>query len=222
MPVKLSAAWHEALGPDAARHDEYVNRWGNLTLFFSGYNIPASNKGFEEKKPYYSKSDVDLTKRLCDYEAWGPAQIEQRQRWLAGRAEKLWRMEVPEQTAVGTPTPGAQEVFREELGVLWQAVEPFFEEVSAEEIRQLAERLPEHLASHVANRGVAGRLAADLEALLVPWEHYDGGQRSIVRAAVAYFLESADAVPDDLVGGLADDDAVVAAARKALAPGGGG
>lgn len=220
MPKKLSTAWHKALGPDVARHAEYVNRWGNLSLFFAGYNIPASNKGFEEKKPYYEKSDVELTQRLCDWEAWGPVQIEERQRWLAERAETLWRLEIPELSAAGSSasTADARTVFREALGRLWGAVEPFCDEVSAEEIRQLADRLPGHLASHVANRGVAGRLAADLEALLVPWEHYDGGQRSVARAAVAYFLESVDAVPDDLVGGLVDDDAVVSAARRALEP----
>ncbi len=217
MPQKLSAGWHNALGPDTVRHQELVNRWGNLTLFFAGLNIPASNKSFEDKKVYYAESQVELTKTLCGYEAWGPAQIEDRQRWLAGIAERIWWVEAPAQPAVRT-APDARLSFRDSLGALWEAVEALCVETSAEEIRQLAERLPGHLSSHAANRSFAGRLAADLEALVLPWERYDAAQRSVARAAVAYFLETADAVPDELVGGLVDDDAVVNAARRALAP----
>lgn len=217
MPQKLSAAWHESLGADVTRHSDYVNHWGNLTLFFAGYNIPASNKGFAEKKNYYGQSDVELTTRLCAYDTWGPAQIEERQRWLAGVAEQLWRADESDVPSMATGAD-ARSAFRESLGEMWEAVEPFCEEVSAEEIRQLAERLPGHLAAHAANSGRAKQLAVDLAALLAHWNRYDAGQRSVARAAVAYFLESSDAVHDELVGGLVDDDAVVNAARQALAP----
>lgn len=217
MPQKLSAGWHAALGPEAARHEELVNRWGNLTLFFAGLNVPASNKPFEEKKAYYAESQVELTKKLCGYEAWGPAQIENRQRWLASIAERIWRVEAPAHTAT-LSAPDARLTFSDGLGALWEAVEPYCIETSAEEMRRLAERLPDHLASHAANRGFARRLAGDLEALLLPWDRYDAAQRLVARAAVAYFLESSDAIPDDRAGGLVDDNAVINAARQALAP----
>lgn len=214
MPQKLSGAWYAALGDDAARHEEYVNRWGNLTLLFAGYNIPASNKGFADKQAYYEKSDVALTGKLCSYDGWGPAQIEERQRWLADIAEQLWVVtDAPPPAPVG---PDPRVAFRSLLGEMWEAVEPFCEEVSAEEIRQLAERLPAHLASHAANSGDARRLASELAELLAPWEQYDAAQRSVARAAAAYFLEVSDAVADHQVGGLMDDIAVVHAARKVL------
>lgn len=214
MPQKLSAAWHASLGEDVQRHVDYVNRWGNLTLFFASYNIPASNKGFPEKQAYYAKSDVVLTTRLCDFDTWGPEQIKKRQRWLGEVAENLWRVELP--PAAASLQADARAVFQQSLGELWEAVEPFCQEVSTDEIRQLAERLPAHLASHAANSGDARKLADELAELLQPWDRYDGGQRSVARAAAAYFLESSDAVPDALIGGLMDDAAVVHAAREAL------
>ncbi len=115
-------------------------------------------------------------------------------------------------------TPDARDAFKRHLGEMWTAVEPLCTETSAEEMRQLASRLPGHLSSHAANARLADRLAASLEELLRPWDGYNAAQGAVARAAVAYFLESADAVPDDLVGGVVDDDAVVAAARHALAP----
>lgn len=219
MPQKLSDGWKTSLGADVERHGEYLNRWGNLTLFFYGLNIPASNKSFEEKKPYFADSEVELTKRLCDHDDWGPQQIEERQRWLATVAEELWRVEAGTVSAGATETH-AVETFRAELGEMWEAVEPHCREVSAEEIRQLAERLPQHLATHIANRSQAERLAAEIAELLHPWDTYDGGQRSVVRAAAAYFLELTDAIADANVGGLIDDEAVVNAARIAVAPSG--
>ncbi len=217
MPQKLSAAWHESLGSDVARHAELVNRWGNLTLFFAGLNIPASNKAFAEKRIYYVDSQVELTKRLCAFNRWGVNEIEQRQRWLAGIAERLWRVN-DAGPAAASSTPDARDAFKRHLGELWAAVEPLCAETSAEEMRQLAERLPGHLSSHAVNAQLTDRLAASLEELLRPWDGYNAAQRAVARAAVAYLLESADAVPDDLIGGLVDDDAVVAAARQALAP----
>lgn len=214
MPQTLSDAWRTSLGPDVERHQEYLNRWGNLTLFYGGYNIPASNKGFDEKKEYYSQSDVALTASLCEIDTWGIEQIETRQRWLAEVADKLWS--AGPSSVLATPATDATVAFRDELGALWEAVEPFCQEVSAEEIRSLAQRLPDHLAAHAANRGYAAQLATQLADLLDGWADYDAGQRSVARAAAAYFLEDADALPDHEIGGLTDDAAVVQAATVAL------
>jgi len=216
MPQTLSPEWRLALGEDVARHREFVNRWGNLTLFFAGLNIPASNKAFQDKKSFYTDSQVELTRGLCAYESWGPAQIEKRQRWLADVAEQLWRVEPP---AVITPSLSAPETlarFQAALGELWSRVEPLCAETSPDEIRQIAERLPVHLATHQGHRAHAEQLSKQLTSLLEPWDTYDAAQRKVARAAAAYFLDLADAVPDDLDGGLDDDEIVVKAACDAL------
>lgn len=214
MPQKLTDAWRAQLGVDASRHGEYLNRWGNLTLFYAGLNIPASNKTFEEKKAYYKESQVELTQRLCKETAWGPAQIETRQRWLADVAEGLWRV-----GAGSGPAPAsrpAREAFEAQLGALWPAVEPFLVETTTEEVKAMAEKLPGHLVAHSDHGPTARHLGRQLEHLLSRWETYDAAERSVLRAAIAYFLEPDDAVPDHVAGGLADDAAVVGAAATAL------
>ncbi len=216
MPQTLSTAWRDSLGDDVERHGEYVNRWGNLTLLFSAFNISVSNKSFAEKKLLYADSDVALTRRLCDSDQWGLQQIEERQRELGILAEQLWRVEEAPPPAAVPDAPDARRNFQQSLGELWEAVAPHCREVSAEEMQQLAERLPDHLSTHVAHSRDAAQLAGQLSDLLAEWERYDGGQRSVARAAAAYFLETADALPDDQVGGLTDDAAVVHAARAAL------
>ena len=63
MPQTLTDSWRAELGNEGVeRHLEFLNRYGNLTLFYSGYNIPASNKSFDEKQAYYAGSDVILTR----------------------------------------------------------------------------------------------------------------------------------------------------------------
>lgn len=213
MPQTLSDEWRAALGPDVERHAEALNKWGNLTLFYAGLNIPASNKTFAEKRPYYEKSDVELTRRLTRFETWGVPQIEARQRELAGVADALWSVK---------PEPGSETVvealprFAAELGELWPAVEQFCVETSADEIAQLAARLPSHLAEHKVHSGQAARLAARIQDLVAEWASLDAAQRSVVRAATAYFLEADDAIPDHAAAGLGDDEAVVDAAFVAL------
>lgn len=216
MPQKLSSAWKQDLGADTERHTEYVNKWGNLTLFFAGLNIPASNKSFVEKKRYYAESQVVLTTNLVGVPTWGPAQIDERQRWLADVAERLWR--VQSSTLAGSAAPPDQTLkrFRRALGELWQSVAPLCVETSSEEIMQLATLLPSHLREHDSHRSVASEIAEGLTALLERWESYDMTQRSVLHAAVAYFLEVDDTVTDTATGGLDDDRSVLAAAQLAL------
>lgn len=213
MPQTLTAEWRAALGSDVERHAEYLNKWGNLTLFFAGLNIPASNKTFAEKRKYYEESDVEFTRRLTRFDAWGILQIESRQRELANLADTLWYVKHEDSSEM---VPAVLPRFQIELGELWPAVERFCAVTSAEEITQLADRLPGHLAEHKLNGGQAARLAAKLQALVGDCASLDGEQRSVVRAAIAYFLEPDDAMPDHSVGGLVDDEAVIHAAFAAL------
>ena len=55
--------WESYLGQDSSRHNEYVNRIGNLTLLGSKLNIQASNNPFEEKKKNYEQSTIVSNKK---------------------------------------------------------------------------------------------------------------------------------------------------------------
>ena len=72
------------------------------------------------------------------------------------------------------------------------------------------------MGGHKLNGGQAAKLAHQLQELVGQWEKYDAEQRSVVRAAAAYFLKADDAIPDYEVGGLVDDEAVVDAAFAAV------
>lgn len=89
MPQTLSDAWREALGPEAARvHSTWLHTPGNLTL--TGYNPELLNKPFALKRQGYRESNIVLTRRLADFEAWGEAEIQERGRSMAEEAGRIW------------------------------------------------------------------------------------------------------------------------------------
>lgn len=70
-------------------HADNLNKFGNLTLLGSEYNIQASNQVFSEKM-LYKKSNVELTKDLLKYENWTADSINARQEELATLANSVW------------------------------------------------------------------------------------------------------------------------------------
>ncbi len=92
MPKTKPQEW---LG--AAKDDEeyigYVNRLGNLTLIEREKNRVANNASFTKKKAdAFSKSDILITKELCDYADWTVSEIVIRQKKLAKTAVKIWSL----------------------------------------------------------------------------------------------------------------------------------
>lgn len=216
MPQTLTDAWRSVLGLDGVdRHAEFLNRYGNLTLFYYGYNIPASNKPFDEKKEYYLQSDVRLTSELVARETWDLAAIQQRQDRLGELADEVWA--IPS-TAGGrrAPGPDAMEVFRLSLGSLWASVEPFCQEVPPSLVEAWSIDLPQHLQGHRAHEHTVGELSDRLVALSGDWAAYDTHQRAVLAGAVGYFLALDDETHDESAEGLGDDAVVVAAAEEAL------
>lgn len=49
------------------------------------------NKKFSDKKKGYNESDINLTKKLLEYDDWGIEQIQQRQEELAQAALTIWK-----------------------------------------------------------------------------------------------------------------------------------
>lgn len=216
MPKKLNDAWRARLGYAVEHHEELVNRWGNLTLFYSALNIPASNKDFDEKKQYYAESQVGITRRLCDEPTWGPEQIENRQRWLASVADEVWAIPPRPATRATPGSTGALARFQARLGELWDIVEPMAAETSIAEIQSIAADLPHYLDGHDHHAQKARAIAADLQDALSRWAELDAEERRVLRAATVYFLAPDDAIPDDRADGLADDGRVVDAALRSI------
>lgn len=83
--------WVKYLGPTAkAKHQKYVARIGNMTLFAGALNIAASNDPFLMKKPAYLKSGIKLTKELGAMRSFKFAQVDQRSTEMAEIAVRLW------------------------------------------------------------------------------------------------------------------------------------
>lgn len=83
--------WVTYLGPTAkAKHQKYVARIGNMTLFAGALNIAASNNPFLKKRPAYRESGIKLTKELGAMQSFKFAQVDQRSDAMAKLAVRLW------------------------------------------------------------------------------------------------------------------------------------
>src|SRR5262249_4143178 len=87
LPESPHANWPQVTAEIAAT---YTHRIGNLALMGAQKNRDAGNLSFASKKAIYAKSNVTLTKALSRLAAWGPEQIERRQKRLAELAVKTW------------------------------------------------------------------------------------------------------------------------------------
>ena len=85
--------WVTYLGPSSeVRHQKYISRIGNLTLFAGALNISASNNPFARKKDAYRESAIGMTKDLCAMPFFKFVQVDKRSALLAEVAVKLWPM----------------------------------------------------------------------------------------------------------------------------------
>jgi len=85
--------WVTYLGDRAeAKHQKYVSRSGNLTLFSGTLNIGASNNPFMKKKQAYKESGIKLTQDLSKLSQFNFKNVEQRSKDLADISIGLWPM----------------------------------------------------------------------------------------------------------------------------------
>lgn len=89
LPETPSAAWGH-IDPEHAKL--LHKRIGNLALMKERLNARIGNKGFSEKKKFYAKSKLMLTKEISQEKTWGLPEIDSRQRRLADLAVKVWRL----------------------------------------------------------------------------------------------------------------------------------
>ena len=91
MPMRLTDAWHESLGPEAEEvHWAWRYRLANVALLDSS---PGEYASFDEKKEWYRKSPVGSTKRLGDEKSWDEDALERRSEDLAKQAVRVWPWE---------------------------------------------------------------------------------------------------------------------------------
>jgi len=89
MPQKLTEYWRNHLGDDWEKtHNLLLHTIGNLTL--TAYNPEISNGSFEQKKPYYSNSHLEMNKYFSDINKWTKEDIESRSENLADKALEIW------------------------------------------------------------------------------------------------------------------------------------
>lgn len=72
-------------------HHELLYRFGNVTMLGREYNCKAKNKAFKQKKELYQRSEIPMTKKLVNYNAWTHEEIETRQEELAKVALEVWK-----------------------------------------------------------------------------------------------------------------------------------
>ena len=91
MPRQWNAAYSND-GYTEEKFGEYVEQLGNLTPFETKLNKKSSNASFAQKKKYYKKSDITMTRDLIyEPDEWTPDAIAVRSDKLADSLIKLWQ-----------------------------------------------------------------------------------------------------------------------------------
>jgi hypothetical protein len=90
LPENHETGWEQFTDTQA---EEAVYRLGNLTLLEAGANRGIGNLPFGEKKAFYRKSVVQITRSIAEQnEHWTLERLAERQRWMARQATTIWRL----------------------------------------------------------------------------------------------------------------------------------
>lgn len=90
FPKSPANNWQDLQEDDPEFAEECTHRLGNLCLL-TGVNRALGNKGFDEKKETYSRSNLLLTSEIAENSEWDRATVEARQQRMAGLAVAFWR-----------------------------------------------------------------------------------------------------------------------------------
>ncbi len=100
LPQTLTNEWNIELGKKAHEvHALYRNTIGNLTL--TNYNSEMANKSFDDKKIYYSKSNINLTRDLIHYKNWTEKEILDRGDKLFIYIKEIWPLPYDRYKSIG-------------------------------------------------------------------------------------------------------------------------
>jgi hypothetical protein len=87
LPKRPDDSWDDWTEDDRRAN---VSRLGNQALMRASDNSHLKSSAFSEKKASFAKSPYILTKQIAEEDAWGPAQVADRQVGLAQLAAKAW------------------------------------------------------------------------------------------------------------------------------------
>jgi len=92
IPKKSKPHW--GLDPNKPEVKNQIGRLGNLTLLRGPINSEVGNIGFAEKKKLYGSRDHTLfiSKGIITKTYWTITEINDRQKWLAKRAQEIWKV----------------------------------------------------------------------------------------------------------------------------------
>ena len=112
-PLPESASeWYARVAPaetvgDGPTYDDYVYRWGNITILEKKLNSSVGQNVWKVKregKPGsetiskfrgYRFSNIEVTKHLLNTQSWTAALIDRRSEWIASQALIYWKRELP-------------------------------------------------------------------------------------------------------------------------------
>lgn len=69
----------------------YIYRLGNYTLLEDHLNRDCETLPFDQKKPFYERSQYEMAKEI-NYNNWNPTILDERQNDLARKATSIWRI----------------------------------------------------------------------------------------------------------------------------------
>jgi uncharacterized protein with ParB-like and HNH nuclease domain len=92
MPETITDWWKKHLGPEWQRvHSELKDTVGNLTFVAGPINPSLSNQPFPEKKKWFMKTKVELSRYFQSLENWTRTDITERAEVLSNKAIQIWK-----------------------------------------------------------------------------------------------------------------------------------
>lgn len=109
-----SGEWYSKVAPaepagEAPSYEDYVYRWGNITILEKKLNSSVGNRKWivkrdghpdanvNEKGRGYRHSNIEVTKHLLELPDWNTQVIDARSEWIAEQALAYWKRELPKQ-----------------------------------------------------------------------------------------------------------------------------
>ena len=197
LPQTLTPEWREELKKRREDPDglfaELGHTLGNLTL--TGYNPELGNSSFEQKRPIYAKSHLELTRKIADFERWGRKEIAERSAQLADRVVSIWP----------GPLPGSKGVV---LGFDWSRIDSAVRAIPAGrwtsygDLAALGQTHPQPVGTHLASAEVenAHRVLDNLGRVASAFHWSDPDDTRDVRAVLQgeglEFTTDGSAAPD--------------------------